>query len=65
MALHKKKYGDLHNTRVHNFRSLTYFAEAEALQDRPLELLQPIEWKEVKAFFIQEVERTAKELLRG
>lgn len=65
LDLHKKKYGDRHNTRMHNFHSLTYFAEAEAAQDRPLELLQPIDWEEVKAFFRREVEKTARELLRG
>lgn len=64
LDMHRKKYGDKHNTRAHNVRSLTYFAEAEAEQARPLELLQPIEWEEVKTFFRREVERAAKELLR-
>lgn len=64
LEMHQKKYGDKHNTRAHNVRSLTYFAEAETEQARPLELLQPIDWEEVKEFFRREVEKTARELLR-
>lgn len=62
--MHKKRYGEKHNTRVHNFRSLTYFVEAEAEQDRPLEPLVPINWEEIKAFFRKEVEKTSRELLQ-
>lgn len=33
-------------------------------QARPLELLHPIDWEEVKRFFQEEVKKTAQELLR-
>ena len=64
IEMHKKRYGEKHNTRIHNFRSLTYFVEAEAEQDRPLEPLVPVDWEEVKTFFRQEVEKTSHEMLK-
>ena len=50
---------------THSLRSLVYFDDAEVEQDRPLELLQPIDWEQVKKFFREEVERTSRSLFMG
>jgi hypothetical protein len=42
------------------FQSLCYFEDAEGGLDRPYELLQPVEWDEVKAFFNKEVKNVKK-----
>lgn len=63
IALHTKKYSPQHDTLAHALRSLTYFADAEAAQDRPLEMLMPLDWDGVKEFFRREVRNASRELL--
>ncbi len=64
-GLYQKKYGIQRDMVTHALRSLVYFDDAEGEQDRPLELLQPIDWEQVKKFFREEVERTSRSLLMG
>jgi hypothetical protein len=66
IELYQKKYGMQRDMVIHALRSLTYFDDAEGAShdhERPLELLQPIDWQEVKKFFREEVERTSRSLL--
>lgn len=65
LALYRKKYAMQRDMVTHALRSLVYFDDAEGPQDRPLELLQPIDWEEVKKFFRDEVERASRSLLEG
>jgi len=62
LSLHERKYRSSHGIRLHALRGLTYSADADDEQDRPLELLTSIDWEEVKRFFSTEVERTSREL---
>jgi hypothetical protein len=65
LGFYEKKYKADSNMLAHALNGLTYFHDAETpeKQDRPLELLQSIDWEEVKEFFRREVEETAKKLL--
>lgn len=63
--LYQKKYDRRRDMVTHALRSLVYFEDAEGQQDRPLELLEPIDWEQVKKFFRDEVERTSRSLLAG
>jgi hypothetical protein len=67
ISFYEQKYGMERDMVIHALRSLTYFEDAEKnnLQDRPLELLQKLDWEEVKRFFREEVERTSRKLLWG
>jgi hypothetical protein len=42
--------------RVHLFKSLIYFTDAE--KDPPPDMLVPLRWEEVKSFFAKEVPPT-------
>lgn len=65
IVLYRKKYDMQPGMVIHALRSLVYFDDAEGEQDRPLELLQPIDWEQVKKFFREEVERASRSLLAG
>jgi hypothetical protein len=49
------KYAGATYSRVHVFKALTYFSDAEQ-QPMP-DLLVPVDWSEIKRFFTQEVPR--------
>lgn len=65
LGFYQRKYEAGSNMLAHALNSLTYFddAETQEKEDRPLELLQPLDWEKVKRFFREEVERTSRELL--
>lgn len=64
-SFHQQKYLPQHDTAAHALRSLTYFVNAEEEHARPLEMLTPIHWESIKAFFIEKVAREGKLLLMG
>lgn len=53
-----KKYAGVDFSWVHIMKSLSYFEDAEA--DEVPRLLEPIDWKEVKKFFIKETKNLMK-----
>jgi hypothetical protein len=61
LNLFPKKYSGQRYSLYHIFRSLQFFEDAE--KSPPLEMLHNVEWNIVKAFFIQETERLAKNIL--
>lgn len=60
LLYYDKKYKKLTNNLVTILKSLEYFKDAE---DEKLKMIQDISWKEVKQYFIKEVERLAKKSL--
>ena len=55
LKLYDRKYGTLTVNRMHLYKSLAYFDDAEE-QASPI-MLQAVPWKHVKAFFEREVRR--------
>lgn len=62
LEFYNEKYKTLDDHLYSILRSLDYFADAEA-DERPLEMLIPVSWEEVKKFFKSESMRLAKTLL--
>lgn len=54
----KKKYQEVELSLVHIARSLVYFKDADD-QEMP-KMLKPVDWEEVKGYFINEVRRLSK-----
>jgi hypothetical protein len=54
LELFDRKYGQSRYSRLHVLKSLTYFEDAE--KDPMPHMLVPLEWDEVKQFFLQEVQ---------
>lgn len=53
LELYEQKYKNLAQNRVHVEKSLVYFDDAE---EEPLpEMLKPVDWEEIKKFFLKEV----------
>jgi predicted nucleotidyltransferase component of viral defense system len=59
--LYDKKFGVLHQNKLHLLKALVYFDDAE--MDHMPEMLKTVSWKEVKAFFQSEAARVSKNLL--
>jgi hypothetical protein len=55
LALGQRKYPDYRDLRMNALAAMTQFGAAD--EDAELTLLQPIEWDEVKRFFIAEAKR--------
>ena len=55
LELFEKKFADLRYNRIHLLKSLTYFKDAE--KDPTPDMLIPLSWDEVKAFFTEEAPR--------
>ena len=54
-----KKFGDTKLDRYHILRSLTYFVEAD---EQPMpKMAVPLDWDDVKTFFIRETRRISKQ----
>lgn len=60
-AFYDEKFEVLRQNKVHLFRSLVYFKDAEAT-DMP-KMLKEVKWKDVKKFFEQEVKYLMRQLL--
>ncbi|MBU1085860.1 MAG: nucleotidyl transferase AbiEii/AbiGii toxin family protein [Candidatus Beckwithbacteria bacterium] len=58
--LYQQKYGNLEDRKYHILRSLNYFEDAES-DTVKLQLKKPVDWEEVKEFFVKEVKQLAKE----
>jgi len=65
LDMHMRKYQPQRDTAAEALRSLTYFDDVETreTEERPLEMLVPIAWEEVKTFFLQQVSENRKYLL--
>ena len=55
MELFSRKFGDAKYSRVHVLKSLTYFEDAE--KDPMPDMLVPVSWASVRAYFATEVPR--------
>lgn len=55
LMIFEKKFAQARFSRIHIFKSLTYFADAE--KDPMPHMLSPLDWKNVKQFFDREVPR--------
>ena len=53
LELFEKKFADVRYNRIHVLKSLTYFKDAE--KDPTPDMLIPLSWEEVKAFFTEDV----------
>ena len=62
LSLYGQKYKTLEQNKIHILRSLTYFIDAEK-QKMP-KMIKEVNWKEIKEFFIKEVEKISQEILR-
>lgn len=58
LKLYDRKYGKLTVNRLHIYKSLVYFDEAES-QQMPV-MLKPFRWERLKTFFECEVDRLTK-----
>lgn len=61
LALYDKKFKLLSQNKLHILKSLAYFDDAEA--SGKLEMLEPVDWKDVKKFFRKEVTAVSKKIL--
>lgn len=59
---YRKKISSSTNNTLHIVKSLTYFVDAEA-SDQPLQMLKPVSWEDVKAFFEKEAVKIAKKYI--
>lgn len=55
LRMFAEKFSQAHYSTVHLLKSLTFFADAE--KDPMPHMLVPLQWDEVKAFFVREVPR--------
>jgi len=55
LHLFDRKYAQTHYSRIHILKSLTFFGDAE--KDPMPHMLIPLDWDEVKQFFLREVRR--------
>jgi len=55
LHLFDRKYAQTHYSRIHILKSLTFFDDAE--KDPMPHMLIPLDWGEVKQFFLREVRR--------
>jgi len=62
LEFYDQKYHKLESNLYHIIRSLSFFDEAER-ETSQLDMLKPLNWKEVKVFFSGEAKRLAKERL--
>jgi len=60
IAFFEQRYKGVQYSKVHLFKSLVYFADAE--EDAPPKMLVPFDWAETKQFFEDEVQRLMREL---
>ncbi len=65
LDMHMQKFQPQRDTAAEALRSLTYFDDVERreTEERPLEMLTPVEWKDVKAFLLNQVTENKKYLL--
>ncbi|MGH9856869.1 MAG: nucleotidyl transferase AbiEii/AbiGii toxin family protein, partial [Acidobacteriota bacterium] len=63
LDLYQQKYAALEDHLYPILRSLTYFEDAEQEKQMP-DMLIPLDWQEVKAFFQKETRRLESERLR-
>lgn len=61
LSYYDQKYQKLQANKTHILRSLFYFAEAE--NDAPPQMIQTVDWQEVKKFFEKEVKKISKDLM--
>lgn len=59
IKLAKKKYPGFNEYLA--YQALVYFKDADKVQTRKIKLLKPLQWKEVKKYFISEVTKIKKE----
>ena len=59
--LYDQKFAVLQQNKMHLLKSLVYFDDAEA--DVMPQMLRPVEWRDVKKFFQNEVNRISKQYL--
>lgn len=62
LEFYQKKYKALESHKYYILRALDYFEDAEHESQMP-QMLIPVEWEEVKAFFQKETRRLAREKL--
>jgi len=55
LELFTRKYAATHLNRLHVLKSLTFFADAE--KDPMPHMLRPLDWREVREFFLREAPR--------
>ena len=63
LEFYDRKYQLLEKNKVHILKSLQYFGDADA-SEMPV-LLKPVEWEQVKNFFVREVMVCWKGLDKG
>lgn len=61
LMFYDQKYKNLQASKTHVLRSLFYFAEAD--NDAPPQMIQAVDWQEVKKFFEQEVKKISQNLI--
>ncbi len=57
--LYDQKYGNLEERAYIILKALNYFIDPES-DKRPLKMLEPFDWQEIKNFFLEEVKPLAK-----
>lgn len=61
LTYYDQKYEKLQANKTHILRSLFYFAEAQ--NDAPPQMIQTVDWQEIKKFFEKEVKKISKGLI--
>ena len=61
LKLYDKKFKALPQNKIHIFKSLVYFEDAD--RDKSPKMIKSVNWQKVKEFFIDEQKRLAKKLL--
>jgi len=62
LKLYDKKFKALPQNKIHIFKSLVYFEDAD--RDKSPKMIKLVSWSKVKEFFINEQKRLAKKLLK-
>lgn len=57
MKMFEVKFSGLHYNRLHIIKSLVYFKDAE--NEVMPEMIEPLDWRQVKKFFLQEIKNLA------
>jgi len=61
LETYDKKFGKLAQNKLHIFKSLGYFEEAD--KEAMPQMIKKVSWEAVRQFLLQEQEKVAKELL--
>jgi len=62
LKLYDRKFKALPQNKIHIFKSLVYFEDAD--RDKSPKMIKLVSWPKVKEFFINEQKRLAKKLLK-